>query len=138
MKPSYIRPATADETISILSEWQIATKLSKPVMQCLGVKHNYTLVVILGYKLLISYRKTKKAGMLELHIACPRASIKASRILTAVAMQWLLTEPKLNADTIVVFAPKGKMSNFAKRLGFKEDNSIKSKANKLTLTFKRG
>lgn len=120
MSDLYIRPAHIDEIVTILSEWQIATKLSRPVLDCLGSKHNYTLIVYKGYKLLVSIvlKGKKAAGVYEVHIACPRDSIKASRALAMLGMRWVLTDTNIKAKKLITRAPEGKITNFAIKLGF--------------------
>lgn len=125
MSDFYIRPARVDEVVTILSEYQIATKLSKPVLNCLGTEYNYVLLVYKGYRLLVSTVSVgkKSAGVYEVHIACPRASIKASRVLAMLGMRWLATDRNIKAKRLVTKTPKGKITNFALRLGFVSDET---------------
>ena len=101
MKNIYIRRAAVEEVICILSEPQIASKMSRPVLDSLGAEHNYTLVVIGKYKLLVSYRQVKPKGTVEVYIACPTDSIKASRALAMLTMKWLVDAKKLVAKSLV-------------------------------------
>lgn len=122
MKDLYIRPASKEEIVTILSEHQIATKLSRPVLECVVSGQNYTLIVFRGYRLLVSYTSVgkKSDGVISVHIACPRDSIRASRVLANIGIGWLMTDRNIMAKKLVTAAPKGKIANFLLRLGFKK------------------
>ncbi len=136
-KDLYIRKAHLDEIISILSEHQIASKLSKPVLDCLGSEHNYTLIVYKGYRLLVSYKHVgKKAdGLVEVHIACPRDSIVASRVLAMIGMKWLVEDAGAAAKQLITYAPLGKIGNFLLRIGFKRDETREPRADLVFFTY---
>lgn len=122
MTEFYIRPAHRDEIISILSEHQIATKLDRPVLDCLNPSASHILICLNNYKLLVSLKLIgeKSDGAYEVHIACPRASIKASRVLVMLGLRWIVTDNNFLAKKLITQAPKGKILNFCLKLGFKQ------------------
>lgn len=66
-------------------------------------------------------------GVYETHICCLPDSIKASRALVLGGMQWLMTEHNPNTKGIFTSCPKGKISNFLKKLGFEHIDTIGAK-----------
>jgi len=116
----YIRAASKEEILSILCESQIASKLARPVLECLGEENSYIIIIYDQYRMLASVQRTNTKGTYEVHIACPRDSIRASRLLAYIGMKWIIADPNIKAKVLITTAPLGKISNFLKKLKFKQ------------------
>jgi len=115
-----VKQATPQQIEDILSEPQIASKTVLPVSTILERKLPYFILEYSGYRLLASLFTLDK-GVLEAHIACPKDSIVASRVLVLLGFKWVFKEAnKANIHTIITTAPRGKIANFATKLGFIE------------------
>ena len=109
-----IRLAPTAEALEILSEPQIVERIGHATKH---LNKQPWIAERAGAKLLFVFHQLSKAGIYEMHIACPLASIRASRILASAAMDWLY---HMGADVIVTSCPEGKIANMARKLEFVE------------------
>ena len=63
----------------------------------------------------VSHRELK---IFEMHIACPKESIRASRLLSIGVMEWLFEEQE--AKVLMTSCPEGKTANMIRKLGATE------------------
>lgn len=113
-----VRVATRIEASLILSEPQIASKLAKSVSQILASGKVYWLLEYSNYQLLVSLTSTEEEGVVDAHIACPKSSILASRILTLLAMEWIARTVDASTKELITTVPNTKMANFARKVGW--------------------
>jgi hypothetical protein len=113
-----VRHATKRETLEILSEEQISNRLDNKPAKIVKDKHNvFILVIWQQYRLLVTYKKIGNNAV-DCHLACPRNSLPAAKVLALLGMSWLLTDTNIDVNTLTTSTMKGSMSNFAKKLGF--------------------
>jgi len=114
-----VNVATKAEIEAIVSEPQIASKLPNTVEYILASSVPYYIIRYKEYSLLLSLSSVS-AGVLEVHVACPAASIVASRILALLGFKWAASNAESKVHTLLTTAPAGKIANFAKKVGFVE------------------
>ncbi len=116
-----VRPATEAEWLEIVTEPQIASLIRKDA----AYNEHCHLVLYNQYRLLATFWETTEEGIYEVHIACPKASIRASRVLTLGGLQWLASPEGRNAKAAITNCPEGTMANLCRKLGYKEIRRIK-------------
>lgn len=115
-----VRHATEEEFYSIIREPQ----LHAPILKELGGREPIYekaicyLISIRAYRLLFTL-KEKQDGLWEVHIACPRDSIRASRVLILAGVKWISLERK-EIKGLITSCPEGKIANMCRKLGFTE------------------
>lgn len=121
-----IQPATESEYFSIVNEPGLLERIKegnegKPPV------YNADSTYILRYKKyrLIFTLKDLGAGIYETHIACPKDSIRASRILVLAGIRWIAHEKAPIA--LLTSCPEGKIANMCRKIGFIEVKKIKDK-----------
>lgn len=127
-----IRYATEEEFYSIVREPQLDARITKSRN---GKKLKYTkgfyhLISYKDFRLIFSLRGERK-GVFEVHIACPKDSIRASRLLLMGALSWVL-EKRKEVKVLVTSCPEGKIANMCRKLGFKQ---VKQEHGKLYFMF---
>lgn len=80
-------------------------------------QENSYLASFRSYSLIFTLAKMGE-DVYETHIACPKDSIRASRLLVLGGMQWLYDRSKPKA--IFTTCPEGKIANFVRKLGFNQ------------------
>ena len=111
-----IRLASDKEAKQILLEPQIVARvglLAEHIKVQPWIAHNKE------HRLLFVFWEAG-AGVYEMHIACPKDSIRSSRVLAVEAMSWLFS---MGAEKIITNCPRGKIANMAKKLGLKLYNT---------------
>ena len=115
--PYKVRQCTSSEWYKIAKEPQIADRVRE-------VTGRDVAPFVLGAQLL-QYREytllfhweVVRADTYQAHIAVPLDSIRASRVMSLLAINWLFTtRPELNM--LIIVPMKGKMTNMAEKLGF--------------------
>ena len=119
-----VKEASTEESLHILCEPQLIKHL--PIA---GVKelpayirhHKYTfyLASFKSHSLIFFFKPYRLRDVYELHIACPKKSIVASRVLALCTAKWIVTEGALGAKALITSCPVGKISNMCTKLGGK-------------------
>lgn len=81
----------------------------------------YYLIALGKYKLLFTYEE-REGDVFELHIACPKDSIIASRALCVSIMHWMFGPSAVRAEALITSCPEGKIANMIRKLGGVEVN----------------
>lgn len=68
------------------------------------------------YSLLLQVRDLG-GGIYDIHIACPANSIRASRALSLIAVQWTFKEYESSLKVLTTNCPEGKIANMCRKLG---------------------
>lgn len=121
------RDAELTEMLDILIEPQLVglilkdPKTPRTVAELAGALHlskaAYKIVEYGSYRTLFELQR-RTHGVYEIHIACPRASVRASRVMSLALMLYSLTE--LGAAGLITKCPEGKIANMIRKLGAKE------------------
>lgn len=83
-------------------------------------KHIFYLASFNSYKLLFFFfEHLRLDDVYEIHIACPRDSIRASRVLATLAAKWIAKTGTIGVKALITKCPKGKISNMCTKLGGK-------------------
>lgn len=81
------------------------------------------------YSMLFQIDKVKaQDSIYEFHVMCPKDSIRANRVLSLGAIQWIFKQDHLQAKALVTWCPEGKIANQCRKFGAKE---IKREADKI-------
>jgi hypothetical protein len=121
-----IRLAAMDECLDILSEPRLLSLLPIEDISCLhkhiqDSEHPRYIVKYKQYTMLfVIWRVHAEAGIYEIHVACPKDSIIASRVLTLATMGWVFKDSNLEAKALLTSCPEGKIANMCRKIGFKE------------------
>lgn len=112
-----IHSATPEEYHSIVTEPNIINPI-KEANQGLtpDYEDNSYIIKYREYRLLFTIFE-KHPGVYEIHIACPRNSIIASRALALAIMTWVESKYS-NTKAIITNCPEGKIANMVRKLGF--------------------
>lgn len=119
-----IRLATSSEGVAILSEPQLVAAL--PPLARIDLLRYVTdtvpdhYVAKQGKHSCIFRFWPKHNGMYEFHIACPKASIPASRVLAKAIMLWVFVHLGDECKGLITNCPEGKIANFCRKLGGKQ------------------
>jgi len=119
-----VTTATLEESTAILSEPHLLTLLkSKPTLTQLPAylaarAIPYNIIRYKSYKLLFEY-KPRTTGVYEIHIACPKASIVASRVLSIATIVWLFSNLP-DSKALITSCPEGKIANMCRKVGGRE------------------
>lgn len=124
--------ATADEVLAILSEKRLIGLVSKKktltdLAATLHLKPR--LYYIVKYKQYRTLFETKQLAhnTCEVHIACPKDSLIASRILVLALCAWLLKVSELAPSALITSCPEGKIANMLRKIGTKEVKRVGDK-----------
>jgi len=117
--------ADTEQTLKILLEPQLFKHL--PVALPSGMadyvrthKHILYFASFNQYSLLFFFFEHPRMNdVYEIHVACPKDSIRASRVLTALAGKWVAKTGTIGAKALITKCPAGKISNMCKKLGGK-------------------
>lgn len=115
--------ATPTECLDILSESQILKHIPvKSVSELPDYirthKHLFYISGFRKYKMLFFfYEREYMKDVYDIHIACPRNSIVASRVLVTMAAKWILDTGTTGAKALVTSCPEGKIANMCRKLG---------------------
>lgn len=126
MRGFEIRLATMDECLDIMSEPRLLALLPIPSITYLykyiqDTEYPRYIVKYRQYSMLfVVWKVHEGASIYESHVACPKTSIVASRVLTLAAMNWVFKESKLGAEALITSCPEGKIANMCRKVGFKE------------------
>lgn len=118
-----VREATSDECLKILSEPQLLSTLPIDSVSELPKyirthKHLFYISTFRSYKLIFFFfERDTCQDIYEIHIACPRNSIIASRALVLTAARWILKHGTIGAKALITACPEGKIANMCRRLG---------------------
>lgn len=125
-----VRKATETEISTILQEPQLLARLGlKDITKLKGFKHLPHIIEFKNYRLLFTFWEVAVKDVYEVHIACPKNSIIASRALSLGILDWMFSpSSELEAKAIVTSCPEGKIANMCRKIGFRE---IKKKSNKV-------
>lgn len=118
-----VTEANPIESYEILAEPQLFKHL--PVKEPIGLpkyirthKHIFYLASFNQYSLLFFFFEHPRLDdVYEIHIACPRNSIRASRVLATLAAKWIAKIGTIGAKALITKCPKGKISNMCRKLG---------------------
>lgn len=120
-----VTEATPVESYEILSEPQLIKHL--PIQGIYQLPdyirtHRYILHLASFGKhdlLFFFFEHARLDDVYEIHIACPRNSIRASRVLATLAAKWIASKGTIGAKALITKCPKGKISNMCTKLGGK-------------------
>lgn len=120
-----VAEAATEEILKILLEPQLFKHL--PVSLPSGMskyvrthKHIFYLARFNQHKLLFFFFEHPRMNdVYEIHIACPKASIRASRVLATLAAKWIAKTGTIGAKALITKCPIGKISNMCRKLGGK-------------------
>ncbi len=71
------------------------------------------------YRLLFTYFE-RNAGVYEIHLACPKDSVIASRVLSLYIIHWMFKLSGLNPVVLTTNCPEGKIANMLRKMGTTE------------------
>lgn len=116
--------ATSEEANSILSEPQLFASL--PLDELIELpsyiaqlKIPLYIITFKSFRMLFKVFEVSN-GIHECHVACPKDSIIASRVLTLASMKWFFKEAYPEAKGLITSCPEGKIANMCRKIGFKE------------------
>lgn len=115
--------ADIEDCLEILAEPQLlaALHLTSPdeLPNHLATSNRVYYTIEYGkYKLVFCWFKVAPY-LYEAHIACPKASIVASRLLTLAALVWVFRLQSIDVRGIITSCPRGKMANMIRKIGGK-------------------
>jgi hypothetical protein len=79
-----------------------------------------------NYKLLFHYSSLGE-GVWDIHIGCPKDSIRASRKLSLAAMQYVAHKNESCFRALTTNCPEGKIANMCRKLGATEIKTLNSR-----------
>lgn len=114
--------ASYEEAEAIVTEPQIAERIYAVHGAAPVVPECRKLILWSKYRMLVDYKVLKTSegmdGIVHAHIAVPKASLSACRVLALLASYWVLCVAEPDTVAVAVIMPEGKMSNMALRLGY--------------------
>lgn len=123
--------ASREECLEILSEPKLMEAIY--VSDTIALyKHLYTtdkvyhILRIRKYSLLFTYEK-RTLDTFEIHLACPKDSIRASRALSLCILHWMFGPSNLKPRALITSCPEGKIANMVKKIGgteVKRENNL--------------
>jgi len=118
----HVRDATYEEAEEIISEPQITERVIARLGHAPIVPECRKLVLWGRHRMMFTYEirydSTASVQVVYAHIAVPKASIPACRVLALLASYWVLNVAAPEAVALMVDMPEGKMSNMAVKLGY--------------------
>ena len=69
-----------------------------------------------GYSMLFTLEHTA-SGIYDYHVACPKDSIIASRVLIMLSLCWIFNDSKIDVDVVTTECTPGKIANTARKAG---------------------
>ena len=122
--PITVHPANLTEQYDILSEPRLLAMLhDSPTLEELPTylaerTHNFYLVRYGVYRMILElYPRPSMPEVYEFHVAVPKDSIIASRVLVRTSIEWSLSS---GIQALVTTCPEGKMANLVRKVGCKE------------------
>lgn len=120
-----VTEASELESYNILAEKQLIKHLpiagvSELADYTAEHKHTFYLASFRGYSLLFfffEHSSSKHGGIYDLHIACPKNSIRASRVLAICTAKWIAKIGAPDAQMLVTRCPEGSIANMCTKLG---------------------
>lgn len=118
-----VTEATAVESHEILAEPHLikhldvkdASELSDYILKH---KHTFHILKYKRYKMLFFFYALKdKKEVVEFHVACPKDSVVASRVLLLAAGTWVIKKGAADSKVLISSCPEGKIANTARKLG---------------------
>ena len=117
-----VAEATTAECLEILSEPQLLkhlpTELPKLPEYLRRHKYIWYIARFKHYAMLFFFfERVRLDGVYELHIACPKRSILASRVLSICTAKWIVKTGTKEVKALITKCPEGKISNMCTKLG---------------------
>jgi hypothetical protein len=114
-----------DFEVSIATNKDKFVILSEPQLENLFFSHRElceTELLIIKYKTykMLVQLKELKDNIWEIHIACPKDSLKANRILSMAIAMWCLKVGCPDIKALITSCPEGKIANMLRKIGASE------------------
>lgn len=121
-----VTKATDEDCISVIFKEPRLLKLYKPYgvtdeASLLAYIHSipakYYIVKYADYSMIFTLEEMKyRTGAYEYHVACPRRSVLASRVLILTSLHWIFNKD-LKVTVLVSDCPEGVIANTARKAG---------------------
>ena len=119
----YIGPATIEDFNLVMQDKVLYARLTDALDGAAPTYNpdHYFVTKLSDYIMLFTLWE-KSAGIYEAHVAVPSSSVKASRALALLSTNWIFNTGFQDCRAIYVCCPKGKIANFAARVGYQKLN----------------
>jgi hypothetical protein len=124
-----IRRASLTETLDILNDPKLVLSMGVPSESNIE-RDDYYIITLKSYTMLFTL-KEREGKVYEGHLAVPKASIRASRILALIALQWIFNKSGFDVNAVITSCPEGTASNLARKIGCTEVSVDKELGNGL-------
>jgi len=125
-----IKPINLEELKVIIDDPSLLGKLGYTSVDDITDLTSPAYSIQLGkYKIAFLYWESEQGtNVYDIHILCPKDSIRASRVLSLAIASWMFNNPKLKVKALVADCPEGsKLANMARKLGGYEYKREKGK-----------